>query len=181
MSNFDPDFPVEVPCGLPAVRTDASVARKNVILLVKYSNGCVFFFVKSTDRCSIFRFGFVQFDLLKFPVMAPKSMKAMKAMRKATTKKTLSKTGIVEAISTETELKKSDCVKVLNALATVAAKEVKKTGKLVIPGVAMLKTRNKSATKAGKKLMFGEMRAVKAQPAKTIVKAFPVAAIKKCI
>merc|ERR1712018_553146 len=112
------------------------------------------------------------------PTMAPK---AVKAMRKAATKKALTKTGIAEAISTETELKKSDCVKVLSALATVAAKEVKKTGKLVIPGVAMLKTRIKPATKAGKKLLFGEMRTVKARPAKTVVKAFPVAAIKKCI
>merc|ERR1719150_2303046 len=134
----------------------------------------------STDGFRIFRSSLFQFGhlFLKFPTMAPK---AMKAMHKAATKKTLSKTGIAEAISTETELKKSDCVKVLSALATVAATEVKKTGKLVIPGVAMLKTRIKPATKAGKKLMFGEMRAVKAQPAKKVVKAFPVAAIKKCI
>merc|ERR1712232_872740 len=124
--------------------------------------------------------GQVQFACLFtcFPVMAPK---AMKAMRKAATKKVLTKTGIAEAISTETELKKSDCVKVLNALATVAAKEVKKTGKLVIPGVAMLKTRVKPATKAGKRFMFGEMKTVKAKPAKTVVKAFPVAAIKNSI
>merc|ERR1712151_1141255 len=107
--------------------------------------------------------------------------KAMKAMRKAATKKVLTKTGIAEAISTETELKKSDCVKVLTALATVAAKEVKKTGKLVIPGVAMLKTRVKPATKAGKRLMFGEMKTVKAKPAKTVVNAFPVGAIKNSI
>merc|ERR1719445_1242699 len=107
--------------------------------------------------------------------------KAMKAMRKAATQKALTKTGMAEAISAETELKKSDCLKVLSALASVATKEVKKTGKLIIPGVAMLKTRIKPATKAGKKLMFGEMRTVKARAAKTVVKAFPVAALKKCI
>merc|ERR1719150_1321808 len=127
------------------------------------------------SRSSLFQFGPL---FLKFPAMAPK---AMKAMRKAATKKTLSKTGIAEAISTETEMKKSDCVKVLSALAAIAATEVKKTGKLVIPGVATLKTRIKPARKAGKKLMFGEMRAVKAQPANKVVEAFPVAAIKKCI
>merc|ERR1711978_553520 len=80
--------------------------------------------------------------------MAPK---AMKTMRKASTKKSLTKTEIAQKIADATELKKSDCVKVINSLADVAAVEIKKTGKLVIPGVAMLKTRLKPATKAGKR------------------------------
>jgi hypothetical protein len=45
----------------------------------------------------------------------------------------------------------------------------------------MLKTRVKPATKAGKREMFGKTVVVKAKPAKTVVKAFPVAAIKKSI
>merc|ERR1711862_315782 len=53
-----------------------------------------------------------------------------------------------------------------------------KSGKFVIPGLAMIKTRKKPATKAKKMLMFGEMKLVKAKPAKTVVKAFAAKAIK---
>ena len=109
---------------------------------------------------------------LLFP-MAP--MKSMKAAVKS-----LSKGGIAEAVASETELKKSEVTKVLNSLANVAAKEVKK-GKFVIPGVCMIKTRLKPATKAGKREIFGKMCVVKAKPAKTVVKAFPVAALKKSV
>merc|ERR1712122_24461 len=95
--------------------------------------------------------------------------------------KALSKTGIAEAVATSTELKKSECVKVLNSLAEVAAKEVKKTGKFTIPGVCMVKTRLKPATKAGKKEVFGKVVMVKAKPARTVVKAFCVSALKKAV
>merc|ERR1719360_432855 len=93
----------------------------------------------------------------------------------------LSKSGIAEAIATATELKKSDCVKVLTSLAEVGAKEVKKTGKFTLPGLVMVKTRLKPATKAGKREIFGKMQMVKAKPAKTVVKAFCVAALKKAV
>merc|ERR1711957_1093595 len=59
--------------------------------------------------------------------------------------------------------------------------EVKKTGKVTIPGLCMIKTRVKPATKAGKREMFGQVVMVSAKPAKTVVKAYPVAAIKKAI
>ena len=42
----------------------------------------------------------------------------------------------------------------------------------------MIKTRQKAATKAGTKLMFGKEVKVKAQPAKTVVKAYAVKAVK---
>ena len=102
-------------------------------------------------------------------------MKAMKA-----TVTSISKGAIAEALATATELKKSDVSKVLTSLAAVAAKEVKK-GKFTIPGVCMIKTRLKPATKAGKREMFGKMCVVKAKPAKTVVKAFAVAALKKSV
>ena len=78
-----------------------------------------------------------------------------------------------------TELKKSDVLKVLTSLAEVVQKEVKKTGKVTLPGMCMVKTRVKPATKAGKREMFGKVCVVKAKPARTVVKAFPVAAIKQ--
>ena len=111
--------------------------------------------------------------ILFLSTMAP--MKSMKAAVKS-----LSKGGIADAVASETELKKSEVTKVLNSLANVAAKEVKK-GKFVIPGVCMIKTRLKPATKAGKREIFGKMCVVKAKPAKTVVKAFPVAALKKSV
>merc|ERR1719502_1282441 len=104
-----------------------------------------------------------------------KSMKAMKGVR------ALPKSGIAEAIATATELKKSECSKVLDALAEVAGEQVKKVGKFVIPGVTMIKTRRKPATKAGKRLMFGKEVKVAAKPAKTVVKAFAVSALKKLV
>ena len=109
--------------------------------------------------------------------MAPKAMKkAMKASGKV-----LSKGGLAEAIATETELKKKDCMRVMDSLAAVATKQVKSAGKVTIPGLCMIKTRVKPATKAGKREMFGKMVVVKAKPAKTVVKAYCVAALKKSI
>merc|ERR550525_406868 len=102
----------------------------------------------------------------------------MKAIKKSGTKP-MTKGGLAEALASETELKRSECMKVINSLGNVAAAQLKKAGKLTIPGLCMVKTRVKPATKAGKKEIFGKMCVVKAKPARTIVKAFPVAALKK--
>merc|ERR550539_810363 len=103
---------------------------------------------------------------------------AMKAMKGG---KAMTKTEMADAISNETSLKKSECTKVISCLAEIAAKQVKSAGKFVIPGVCMIKTRLKPATKAGKREIFAEIRVVKAKPARTIVKAYPVSALKKSI
>merc|ERR1719373_1099838 len=95
--------------------------------------------------------------------------------------KSISKGAICDQLAAACELKKTDCSKVLSALADIAAAQVKKTGKFVIPGVCMVKTRLKKATKAGKREIFGKVVKVKAKPARTIVKAFPVAAIKAVV
>merc|ERR1711904_456354 len=103
-------------------------------------------------------------------------MKAMKAGAKAMTKG-----GLAEALATETEIKKSECMKIVNSLAGIAAEQVKSAGKFVLPGICMVKTRLKPATKAGKREVFGKVMMVKAKPARTIVKAYPVAALKRSI
>merc|ERR1719325_495205 len=100
----------------------------------------------------------------------------MKAAAKA-----MSKGAIAEALATGCELKKSVAAKVLDTLASVATQEVKKTGVFTIPGLARLKIRVKPASKAGKREVFGKMVVVKAKPARKIVKAFPVAALKSSI
>ena len=114
--------------------------------------------------------------------MAPamKVMKAKKvAMKAMKGQKAMTKGGLTGSLADATEIKKADIAKVLNSLAEIGTEEVKKSGKFILPGLCMIKTRQKPATKAGKKLMFGKEVMVKAQPAKTVVKAFPVAALKR--
>ena len=109
--------------------------------------------------------------------MAPmKAMKAMKASSKAVTKGAL-----LKRIATENEMKRKDCSNILNSLVSIAAKEVKKTGVFTIPGFCRIKTRTKPATKAGTRMAFGQEIKVKAKPARTVVKAFPVTALKRQI
>merc|ERR1739848_708380 len=112
------------------------------------------------------------------PAMA-KAMKAMKAM-KAKSVKALPKGGIADALATATGHKKAECSKMLDALTELAQSEVPK-GKFTIPGLVMIKTKKKAATKACTKLIFGKMQKVKARPAKTIVKAYCVKALKDSI
>merc|ERR1712084_214556 len=112
------------------------------------------------------------------PTEAMAPMKAMKAMKGG---KPMSKGALAQALADGTELKKTQVTKVLDTLASVASQEVKKNGKCTIPGLCMIKTRLKPATKAGKREIFGKMVMVKAKPAKTIVKAFAVAALKKSV
>mmetsp|Transcript_126700 Transcript_126700/g.364446 ORF Transcript_126700/g.364446 Transcript_126700/m.364446 type:complete len:102 (-) Transcript_126700:222-527(-) len=101
----------------------------------------------------------------------------MKAMKGAA----MTKGALAEALAGPAELKKTQVSKILDSLAAIAGEQVKKAGKFVIPGVCMVKTRVKPATKAGKREMFGKVVVVKAKPAKTVVKAFPVAAIKQAV
>merc|ERR1711959_157840 len=108
-------------------------------------------------------------------VMLP-PMKSMKAGAKAMTKGAL-----LKAIATEHGMKTKACSGILNSLVTVGTSEVKKSGIFTIPGLCRIKTRTKPATKACVKNIFGKETKVKAKPAKTVVKAYPVAALKKQI
>merc|ERR1712113_710824 len=107
---------------------------------------------------------------------SPAKMAPMKAATKPMTKSQIAK-----AMGEEHELKTSTAGKIMNSLAEIVSKEVKLAGKVTIPGVATIKTRFKPATKAFEKEIFGKMQTVKAKPARTIVKAFPVAALKKSV
>merc|ERR1739843_12076 len=105
-----------------------------------------------------------------------KSMKAMKAGAKAMSKGTMAK-----ELATKHELKQAACAKIINSLVTIGTNEVKKNGIFTIPGLCRIKTRVKPATKAGVRNVFGKEMKVAAKPAKTVVKAFPAAALKKQI
>merc|ERR1712039_936547 len=95
--------------------------------------------------------------------------------------KVMSKGALATALAEEHGLKKKVCATMIGSFAQIATKGVKDVGKFVIPGVCQIKTRVKPATKAGKKMIFGKEVTVKAKPAKTVVKAYPVAALKKSI
>merc|ERR1712232_751034 len=92
----------------------------------------------------------------------------------------MTKGGLAEAIvASGVEIKKAEAAKIIDSLAAIATKEVKSAGKFVLPGLCMIKTRQKPATKAVKREVFGKVMMVKAKPARTVVKAFAVAALKK--
>merc|ERR1712094_131202 len=113
------------------------------------------------------------------PTWAP-----MKKAMKAKAGKVMTKGALVKTLAEQHELKTKVCSGLLESLATLAITEVKKNGIFTIPGLARIKTRVKPATKAGVRMAFGQEIKVKAKPARTIVKAFPVAARRnrsKCI
>jgi len=117
------------------------------------------------------------------PPRTPSTMAPMKAMKAAAMKSSkpgvsMSKGAIAEQLAEKCELKKSQCSKLMGALAEIGADGLK-GGKFVLPGLCMIKLRKKPATKACKKEVFGEMRVIKAKPARTVVKAFAVSALKK--
>ena len=103
-------------------------------------------------------------------------MKAMKTPTKVMTKGALAK-----AIAEEYEIKQGVAAKIISSLAEIGTKEVSSAGKFTFPGFVTVKTRVKPATKACKKEIFGKMCDVKARPARTIVKAYPVSALKKSV
>merc|ERR1712224_489304 len=90
----------------------------------------------------------------------------------------MTKTALCAAIAEACEVKNKVASTALATLASVGGEQLKKAVKFVIPGLAMIKTRKKPATKAKKMLMFGEMKLVKAKPAKTVVKAFAAKTLK---
>ena len=112
------------------------------------------------------------------PMKAMKAKATMKAMKSA---KLMSKGALATELADAAGLKKGELSKVLDALGEIGSREVKKNGKFTLPGLCMIKTRKKKATKGGKRMMFGKEVKVKPQPAKTVVKAFPVAALKQQI
>merc|ERR1712046_357622 len=111
--------------------------------------------------------------------MGKKAMKrGMKAMKGV---KSMPKGAIADALAAACDKKRADMTKALDALAELATKEIKGTGKFTIPNVCMIKTRHKPARKAGKRMAFGKEVKVKAKAAHTVVKAFAVKALKSCV
>ncbi|CAE7337918.1 HCc2 [Symbiodinium sp. CCMP2592] len=98
--------------------------------------------------------------------MKSKAMKTAKAMTKSQ---------LADQLATKSELKKKEVMSVLQNLSEIGASEVTNTGKFVLPGLCMIKTRQKPATKGGVRMMFGKEVQVKAQ------KAGPLAGSDCCV
>ena len=120
------------------------------------------------------------FLVLVLASMAPMK-KAMKAMKTMKASKVMTKGALVKVLAEQHELKTKVCAGLIESLATLATAEVKKNGIFTIPGLCRIKTRLKPATKACTRMAFGAEVKCKAKPAKTIVKAFPVSALKQQI
>jgi DNA-binding protein HU-beta len=95
----------------------------------------------------------------------------------------LSKSQLIERISTSTELSKRDVKNVMETLVDVGHKELKKSGVFLVPGFAKFVVVKKPATKArkGTNPFTGEEMMFKAKPARKIVRARPVKAAKDAV
>ena len=96
----------------------------------------------------------------------------------------LTKSQLVEKVSeAHSTLSKRDVKGVIETLATVGHKELKKSGVFVVPGFAKFVVIKKPATKARKGInpFTKEPTMFKARPARKIVRARPVKAAKDAV
>jgi nucleoid DNA-binding protein len=95
----------------------------------------------------------------------------------------MTKSQLIEKIAGESELAKSSVKGVLETLATIGYKELKKNGVFLVPGFAKFVVIKKPATKArkGTSPFTGEPMVFKAKPARRIVRARPVKAAKDAV
>jgi DNA-binding protein HU-beta len=98
--------------------------------------------------------------------------------------KVMTKSALIERIASEHEgLSKRDVKGVMETLAAVGYKELKKTGAFLVPGFAKFVVIKKPATKARKGInpFTKEPTVFKARPARKIIKARPVKAAKDAV
>ena len=95
----------------------------------------------------------------------------------------MTKSQLVDKIAQLQELAKKDVKAMMEALAEVGYKELKKNGVFVLPGFAKFVVIKKPATKArmGKNPFTGQEMMFKAKPARKIVRARPVKAAKMAV
>ena len=99
--------------------------------------------------------------------------------------KPMTKSELIEKIATQhsEKLTKKDVKNVIETLAAVGYKELKKTGSFLVPGFAKFVVIKKPATKARKGInpFTKEPTVFKARPARKIVRARPVKAAKDAV
>ena len=99
--------------------------------------------------------------------------------------KPFTKTQLISSLAENTGLAKKDVSAVLDELAGVIERHIKKraAGHFTLPGLLKIKTTRKPATKArkGRNPFTGEEIMIKAKPARTVVKALPLNGLKNMV
>jgi DNA-binding protein HU-beta len=97
--------------------------------------------------------------------------------------KPMTKSELINQIAERSELKKSDVKSVMEMLAAVGYKELKKNGTFLLPGFAKFVVIKKPATKERKGInpFTKEPAIFKARPARKVVRARPVKAAKDAV
>jgi DNA-binding protein HU-beta len=115
--------------------------------------------------------------------MDPVSMLAASRIKGAAMATQMTKSQLIEQIATKNELAKKDVKGVIETLAEIGYKELKKNGVFLVPGFAKFVVIKKPATKArkGTNPFTGEAMTFKAKPARKIVRARPVKAAKDAV
>jgi nucleoid DNA-binding protein len=96
----------------------------------------------------------------------------------------MSKSTLIQAIAEQSgSLTRKDVKGMIESLASIGYKELKKTGAFVLPGFAKFVVVKKPATKARKGInpFTKEPTIFKAKPARKLIKARPVKAIKDAV
>ena len=95
----------------------------------------------------------------------------------------MTKSQLIERIAAENDTAKKDVKGVLETLASIGYKELKKNSVFLVPGFAKFVVIKKPATKArqGTNPFTGEAMTFKAKPARKIVRARPVKAAKDAV
>jgi DNA-binding protein HU-beta len=97
--------------------------------------------------------------------------------------KLMSKSELIQKIADSSSLARKDVKGVIESLATIGYKELKKTGAFFVPGFAKFVVIKKPATKerAGINPFTKEPTVFKAKPARKIIRARPVKAAKDAV
>ncbi len=108
----------------------------------------------------------------------------MATKKKAATKAPMTKTALLGAlIDAHEDLTRKQVVAILDALADIGHKQLKRVGVFTVPGYAKFTVVRRPATKARKGInpFTGEPTIFKAKPASRAVRARPVKAIKDSV
>ena len=95
----------------------------------------------------------------------------------------MTKNQLIDAVSESSAVSKNDVKAVMEHLATVGYKELNESGEFVIPGFVKMSVVNKPATEArsGINPFTKEPTIFKAKPARKLIKARPVKAVKDAV
>ncbi|MBI4955653.1 MAG: HU family DNA-binding protein [Myxococcales bacterium] len=96
----------------------------------------------------------------------------------------MTKTQLIQAIAeVNTDVNRKQVKDVLEALASIGHKQLKKSGAFTLPGFAKFRVIKKPATKERKGIhpFTGQETVFKAKPARKVVKARPVKSVKDAV